>query len=127
MKFVCCKFNYFLVIIQHSYIFSDLIASLKMSEASASDSGGRIVKLEIRGLEECHFVKTLINGEVKKVQDLVEKLKDMMPELKDSEEIKIYQGKYLILQSEDMSIINLNEEVIVVFTKGRVQKKKVKT
>ena len=72
-------------------------------------------------------MKTLINGEVKKVQDLVEKLKDMMPELKDSEEIKIYQGKYLILQSEDMSIINLNEEVIVVFTKGRVQKKKVKT
>ena len=79
---------------------------------SASDSGDRIVRLEIRGLEDCHFVKTFIDDEMKKVRDLVNKLREMIPDVRDTEDIKMYQGKYLILPEEDLRVINLKEEVI---------------
>ena len=86
-----------------------------MNFASHSVSGGRIINLEIRGLEECQYLRTLVNGE--KVGDLVEKLKKMMPEVNESENIKIQLGKYLILQEEDISILNTDEEVIVTIIK----------
>ena len=83
--------------------------------ATSSELGGRIINLEIRGLEECQYLKTLVSGE--KVGDLVEKLRKMMPEVKKSENIKIHLGKYLILQEEDISILNTDEEVIVTIVK----------
>ena len=87
-----------------------------MNSATDSDSD-RIVGLEIRGLEDCHFVKTFIDDDMKKVRDLVDKLKEMIPDVRDAEDIKMYQGKYLILPDEDLRVINLNEEVIVMVAK----------
>ena len=81
----------------------------------ASDISGRILNLEIRGLEECQYLRTLVSGEV--VGDLVEQLKRMIPELIEAEDIKVYQGKYLILKEENLNILNINEEVIVTITK----------
>merc|ERR1712012_1069643 len=49
-------------------------------------------------------------------------LKKMMPEVNESENIKIHQGKYLILQEEDINILNNNEEVIVTITKNQKPK-----
>ena len=39
---------------------------LKMSLATDSDSGDRIIRLEIWGLKDCHFVKTFIDDEMKR-------------------------------------------------------------
>ena len=87
-----------------------------MNCIAASDPGGRIINLEIRGLEECHqYLSILVNGD--KVGALVAKLKKMMPELNETETIKIHRGKYLIHQEEDINILNSIEEVIVTITK----------
>ena len=91
-----------------------------MNCAASFDPGGRIINLEIRGLEECQYLRTLVSGE--KVCDLVQKLKKMMPEVNEAENIKIHQGKYLILQEEDINILNNNEEVIVTITKNQKPK-----
>ena len=97
-----------------------------MSEADGaacnSEEGGRIINLEIQGLEECRYLRTLVDKKMKTVKDLVDKLTGMIPELKESDNIKIYQGKYLILWGEDMSIINVNEEIIVKIEKKPVPK-----
>ena len=87
-----------------------------MTCTAASDLRGRIVNLEIRGLEECHqYLSVLVNGE--KVGSLVDKLKKMIPELNETESIKIHRGKYLIHKEEDINILNTMEEVIVTITK----------
>ena len=39
---------------------------LKMSSATDSDSGDRIIRLEIWGLKDCHFEKTFIDDEMKR-------------------------------------------------------------
>ena len=84
------------------------------STTAASDIGGRILNLEIRGLEEYKCLRTLVSGEV--VGDLVEQLKRKIPELIEAEDIKVYQGKYLILKEENLNILNINEDVIVTIT-----------
>ena len=55
------------------------------AEASNSEEGGRIVNLEIQGLEECQYLRTLVDKKMKTVKDLVDKLTEMIPELKESE------------------------------------------
>ena len=63
-----------------------------VAEASNLEEGGRIVNLEIQNLEECQYLRTLVDRKMKTVKDLVDKLTGMIPELKESENIKIYKG-----------------------------------
>ena len=81
--------------------------------ASSSEEGGRKINLEIQGLEGLGHLRTIVNRKMRKVKDLIDKLRELIPELKE-ESTKIYQGKYLILQDDDMSILNFNEDNIVL-------------
>ena len=85
------------------------------SPSVVSETGGRILNLEIRGLEEYQYLRTLVHGV--EVSDLVEQLKRMIPELIEAEDIKVYQGKYLILKGENLNLLNIKKDVIVTITK----------
>ena len=79
-----------------------------------SGSGERIIMLEIRGLKGYRFVKMIISDQIEKVRDLVVQLKVKIPAMRDAKDIRIFQGKYLLLPDEDLKIIDLKEEVIVM-------------
>ena len=77
----------------------------------SSNEGGRKIKLDIRN-PDSQFMMMLVGPEVKKIRDLVNKVKHLVPEMRDLD-IKVYQTKYLLPPVEDISIINTEEDVII--------------
>ena len=96
----------------------------------SSNEGGRKIKLDIRN-PDSQFMMMLVSPSVKKIRDLVDKVKHLIPEMRDLD-IKVYQTKYLLPLDEDISIINTEEDVIIsprvrdVVIKNEIVEKDVK-
>ena len=82
-----------------------------------SDQDKRRIKLDVRkNLEspDSKFMMVLLGPEAKKIRDLVEKVKLVCPRILDSDEVEVYQDKYLLPHDEEIALINTREDVIII-------------
>ena len=91
------------------------------------DQGIRKIKLDIRrSIEspESKFIMVLLGPEAKKIRDLVEKVKLVCPRILDSDEVEVYQDKYLLPHDEDIGLINTQEDVIIISSSDGTKKRR---
>ena len=75
------------------------------------------IKLEIRKNPDStnsKFMMIFLGPGAKKIRDLVIKVKLLCPRILDSDEVEVYQDKYLLPHDEDIELINTQEDVIIV-------------
>ena len=77
----------------------------------------RKIKLEVRkNLEspDSKFMIVLLGPEAKKIRDLVDKVRLVCPRIQDTDEVEVYQDKYLLPHDEEIGLINTQEDVIII-------------
>ena len=92
-----------------------------------SDQDKRRIKLDVRkNLESPHskFMMVLLGPEAKKIRDLVEKVRLVCPRILDSDEVEVYQDKYLLPHEEDIGLINTQEDVIIISSSDGTKKRR---
>ena len=82
-----------------------------------SNQGKIKIKLDIRknlDSPDSKFMMILLGPEAKKISDLVDKVRLLCPWILDSDEVEVYQDKYLLPNDEEIGLINTKEDVIVI-------------
>ena len=59
-----------------------------------------------------------MDQDVKTISDLVDKVRHLVPELRDVEDIEVYQDEYLLALGEEVGVIN-TQDVVVIIPKTR--------
>ena len=70
--------------------------------------------MDIRKDLGSQFIMMLLGSDVRKIGHLVDKVRRLLPELRDLEDIKVYQDKYLLPLDEEAGVINTQEDVIII-------------
>ena len=91
--------------------------SLKSKTPTMSNEDKRRIKLDLRrslDSPDSQFLMILLDPEAKKIRDLVKMIKQLFPGMEDSDEVKVYQGKYLLLPDVDIGVIKTQQDVIII-------------
>ena len=82
-----------------------------------SNEDKRRIKLDLRrslDSPDSQFMMILLDPDARKIRDLVDMIKQLSPGMEDSDEVKVYQGKYLLLPDVDIGVIETQKEVIII-------------
>ena len=93
-------------------MFSDSVVKFVMSNEDK-----RRIKLDLRrslDSPDSQFMMILLGPDARKIRDLVNMIKQLFPEMEDSDEVKVYQGKYQLLSDVDIGVIETQKEVIII-------------
>ena len=82
-------------------------------QTSSSDEGSRSIKLEIQIGPASQSLTNKMDQDVKTISDLVDKVRHLVPELRDVEDIEVYQDECLLPQEEKVDVINTKEVVVI--------------
>ena len=64
-------------------------------KTSSSNEGGRSIKLKLQKEPQNLKIKMLLDQDVKTISDLVDNVRQLIPELRDVKDIQVYQDKHL--------------------------------
>ena len=77
----------------------------------------RRIKLDLRrslDSPDSQFMMMMLDPEARKIRDFVNMIKEVCPGLEDCEDVKVYQGKYLLPPDVDIDVIKTQEDVIII-------------
>ena len=77
----------------------------------SNQEGGRRIKVVVSGLPEAYTLRFYVHGRMR-AGDLAVKLRLLCYDIKETDKIQIYQGKFLLPDNERISIIETGEEII---------------
>ena len=91
-----------------------------------SNQGNIKIKLDIRKKPDCDskFMMIMLRQEAKTIRDLIDKVMLLCPWILDSDEVVVYQDKYLLPNDEDIGLINTQEDVIIISSSDGTKKRR---